>query len=68
MAVEPVIITDGPTPPEVLADADRAGFESASLHAFRRAAVALKAAEDALVAARQAYAEAVKALSEEAVR
>lgn len=37
-------------------------------HAFVTAARALKQAEDAVVAARQQYAEAVKRLSEEAVR
>lgn len=36
--------------------------------AFRSAARALKQAEEAVAAARQAYAEAVKALSEEAVK
>lgn len=40
----------------------------ATLDAFVTAARGLKQAEDALIAARTAYAEAVKALSEEAVR
>jgi hypothetical protein len=45
-----------------------AGFEYDSLAAFRDAARSLKAAEDAYRAAQQTYAEAVKRLSEEAVR
>ena len=43
-------------------------FATETLVAVRDAARALKAAEDALIAARQTYAEAVKAMSEEAVK
>jgi len=57
-----------PSPAAIEMRADAQPCRAATLDAFVTAARSLKAAEDAYRAAQQAYAEAVKRLSEEAVR